>query len=565
MTSKCGPCSFRDMDRDALVWCLVCKEGLCSDCKEHHTALKVLRSHEMIPYENLRKLPKIAQDIGETCLEHDRKFEVYCSDHQESCCIKCSTTGIHKSCSNTVPLDDVIGDVKSSVAMRRIEEELSGLISKTGTIIENKESSIHLIEDQITDIEKDIQDMREGIEKNIREQFKKIETKIDERKMEYETKTNDAITKLNENLKTAKNLRVTIAQIKESASNLQIFLCLKELETMVSKEENRLSTILENGVLDNMTLRYIPSEQLEKLISIECIGDIECETKPLDICFGSHGQSVKKTESKQPHSIDIDDVKLEKRMAMSFGDTTTRVTNCVVLHSGSMLFTDFSDNSRLILLDANGNFMRYIKVESNPFDLAVFNETVVAITLTKAKQVLFIDLTHDNVVKSFSTVGECYGIDHVANRFAVSVQGVGIQIFDDEGIFIKTIPLVCTTLVFLKSNICYIKARSDVLRCCDLEGSNMWELKLPVNIFYNYRSMTSDGYGNIYITESSHAQVFIVTENGTIYRKLLQNSNGLDNVNGIFFNIKKQLLLCTERDNKAVLYDVSMQPRDEDI
>jgi hypothetical protein len=230
-----------------------------------------------------------------------------------------------------------------------------------------------------------------------------------------------------------------------------------------------------------------------------------------------------------------------------------------------MLFTDFSDNSRLILLDANGNFMRYIKVESNPFDLAVFNETVVAITLTKAKQVLFIDLTHDNVVKSFSTVGECYGIDHVANRFAVSVQGVGIQIFDDEGIFIKTIPLVCTTLVFLKSNICYIKARSDVLMCCDLEGSNMWELKLPVNIFYNYRSMTSDGYGNIYITESSHAQVFIVTENGTIYRKLLQNSNGLDNVNGIFFNIKKQLLLCTERDNKAVLYDVSMQPRDEDI
>jgi hypothetical protein len=114
----------------------------------------------MIPYENLRKLPHIAQDIRETCLEHDRKFEVYCSDHQESCCIKCRTTGIHKSCSNTVPLDDVIGDVKSSVVMRRIEEEMSWFISKTGTIIENKESSIHLIEDQITDIEKDMQDMR---------------------------------------------------------------------------------------------------------------------------------------------------------------------------------------------------------------------------------------------------------------------------------------------------------------------------------------------------------------------------------------------------------------------
>jgi hypothetical protein len=96
---------------------------------------------------------------------------------------------------------------------------------------------------------------------------------------------------------------------------------------MVSKEENRLSTILEKGVLDNMTLRYIPSEQLEKLISIECIGDIECETKPLDICCGNHGQSVKKTESKEPNSIDIDDVKL-KRVRFNF-NISQEITVCV--------------------------------------------------------------------------------------------------------------------------------------------------------------------------------------------------------------------------------------------
>ena len=466
-------------------------------------------------------------------------------------------------------MDDVIGDVKTSGAMHRIEEELNELISKTGTIIENKESSMHLVEDQTTNLKKEFQDMRERIEEKmsmIREQFKKMENKIYERKTEYETKTNDAITKLKENMRTAQNLRVTIAQIKESASNLQIFLCLKELETMLSKEENRLSTILEKGVLDNMTLRFIPSEQLEKLTSIGCIGDIECETKPLDICFGSHGQSVKKTESKQPHFIDIDEVKLEMRTEMSFTDTTTKVTNCVVLHSGSMLFTDFSDKSRLILYDANGNFLRYIKVESNPFDLVVINESVVAVTLLKANKVLFIDLDHDNVVKSFSTVGKCYGIDHVANRIAVSVKGIGIQIFDDEGTHIKTMSLACTALVILKSNICYVKVGSNVLRCCDLEGNNMWELILPVDKFYNYPSMTSDEYGNIYITERDSNQVFIVAEDGARYRKLLQESDGLDDVSGIFINTKKQqLLVCTERDEMAVLYDILIQPRDEDL
>ena len=315
-----------------------------------------------------------------------------------------------------------------------------------------------------------------------------------------------------------------------------------------------------------MTLRFIPSEQLETLISIGCIGDIECETKPLDIYFGSHGQSVKKIESKQPKSIDIDDVKLEMRTEMSFTDTSTWVTNCVVLHNDSMLFTDFSDNSRLVLFDANGIFLRYIKVESNPFDLVVINETVVAVTLTKDKKILFIDLNQGNAVKSFNTVGECYGIDHVANRFAVSVQGVGIQIFDDGGILIKTIPLACTALVFLKSNICYVKAGSNVLRCCNLEGNNMWELKLPVDKFDDYPSMTIDEYGNIYITEIYNNEVFIVAEDGARYRKLLQESDGLDDVSGIFINTKKQqLLVCTERDEMAVLYDILIQPRDEDL
>ena len=84
-------------------------------------------------------------------------------------------------------------------------------------------------------------------------------------------------------------------------------------------------------------------------------------------------------------------------------------------------------------------------------------------------------------------------------------------------------------------------------------------------IFIVYR-LTIDEYGNIYITESYSYQVFIVAEDGARYRKLLQKSDGLFNVNGIFINTKKQqLLLCAKRDKMAVLYDVSIQPRDEDI
>ena len=78
--------------------------------------------------------------------------------------------------------------------------------------------------------------------------------------------------------------------------------------------------------------------------------------------------------------------------------------------------------------------------------------------------------------------------------------------------------------------------------------------------------MTCDEYGNIYITESFRNQVFIVAEDGARYRKLLQQSDGLDYVTGIFINTKKQqLLLCTKREKMTVHYDVSMQPREKDI
>ena len=78
--------------------------------------------------------------------------------------------------------------------------------------------------------------------------------------------------------------------------------------------------------------------------------------------------------------------------------------------------------------------------------------------------------------------------------------------------------------------------------------------------------MTRNEYGNIYMTERYSDQVFLVTEDGVRYRQLLQTSNGLCNVNGIYINTKKQhLLLCTKRNSMVVLYDISMQPRDKDI
>ena len=62
--------------------------------------------------------------------------------------------------------------------------------------------------------------------------------------------------------------------------------------------------------------------------------------------------------------------------------------------------------------------------------------------------------------------------------------------------------------------------------------------------------MTSDEYGNIYITERYSNQVFIVTEDGARYRKLLQMLDGLFNVNGIFINTKNNSYFYVQSEIK---------------
>ncbi|CAG2215213.1 unnamed protein product [Mytilus edulis] len=133
----CMPCSFRDLSQEASFWCFVCKEGLCSSCKKHHLSIKALQSHDILPFEEHQSIPEILEQVQQTCLEHDRKFELYCSDHREPCCIRCSTLN-HKGCQNVCLIEDVIANVQSSTAANHIEEGIDGMILKLHKIIERK-------------------------------------------------------------------------------------------------------------------------------------------------------------------------------------------------------------------------------------------------------------------------------------------------------------------------------------------------------------------------------------------------------------------------------------------
>ena len=47
--SFCGMCDSRHISKPSEVWCRECEEGLCTECIEYHSSVKLSRGHATIP------------------------------------------------------------------------------------------------------------------------------------------------------------------------------------------------------------------------------------------------------------------------------------------------------------------------------------------------------------------------------------------------------------------------------------------------------------------------------------------------------------------------------------
>ena len=111
--SLCGMCDNRNISKPSQVWCQDCEEGLCTECTEYHSSVKLSRNHTTIPIAEYRTLPSYVLEIKNHCSEHDEKFNLYCREHQHPCCRICHLEN-HSDCKNVTILEQVIQNVKTS-------------------------------------------------------------------------------------------------------------------------------------------------------------------------------------------------------------------------------------------------------------------------------------------------------------------------------------------------------------------------------------------------------------------------------------------------------------------
>ncbi|CAC5387700.1 unnamed protein product [Mytilus coruscus] len=176
----CSICDLRHIPKPSVVWCPECDEGLCEDCKEHHTLSKSSKNHSVIAASDYQKLPFDILKTTLICSEHNEQYKMYCKIHESPCCRRCISEN-HNSCIEICPLEDVIHNVKTSSAFQEVEQTLKEVAENHERIMQNRKENLKSLKDLKDKIQIEILQVRLKINDIIQDNLIKKLNETEER------------------------------------------------------------------------------------------------------------------------------------------------------------------------------------------------------------------------------------------------------------------------------------------------------------------------------------------------------------------------------------------------
>ncbi|CAG2254828.1 unnamed protein product [Mytilus edulis] len=138
--SVCGICDFRHVTKPSVVWCSECDEGLCNDCKEHHSISKSSRDHDIVPIDDYQNLPsevlqhKLIEELNLTIDKQTKDI------HQFLKLVEKNEKDIKEFQSNHLKMKQHASELQTFLNLKQMErdiatkEEFIQSISKSGSL-----------------------------------------------------------------------------------------------------------------------------------------------------------------------------------------------------------------------------------------------------------------------------------------------------------------------------------------------------------------------------------------------------------------------------------------------
>ncbi|VDI69497.1 Hypothetical predicted protein [Mytilus galloprovincialis] len=503
----CGPCEARHTTEKASVWCIDCDDGLCLPCLEHHKVSKASNKHQTIP-KNINKIK---------------------------------------------PIEQLAHNAKTSTELFDLEKGLKELSNTLVELNTDRQRNIEEIRDQRKNILAEIKSLRKQIDTYLdvleSDLLKQLECLSDQNISEID----QLLSKLKDKEKQIKSLGESIHQIKETLSDVQVFLATKSVGEKLHEEKEWISALCDQDVAKESILELSTDSQLTHLLSdLKHFGVIKVVRKTCQIKVGAWEQQRAQLNVPMPAATrDINDTKLELLSTINV-NTQSWIQDCVVVNDGRMNFT-LGNTGKVFVYSSEGHLLKSVNVCKSPFGLAVINTNTLAVTCLNDKTINIVNID-DGVVKQKIKVGKpCLGLSFHNTKLYVIVKGTGIVEFDLGGNLIRTIS------VDVASNDCYLTSYKDrfcytcynqFIACLDSNGKEIWKISIADS------GVASDNHGNYFAANYNEQTLNIISADGKKTKQLLTSNDGLDHPQGVFFNSNNNTLLVANRYKTAMLYRV---------
>ncbi|CAG2255839.1 unnamed protein product [Mytilus edulis] len=558
--SYCGVCEAQDVVKAAAFWCPECNEGICTSCEKHHRASRGTRKHEVTSMDDYKQIPPIIASINQYCPEHDKKYQLYCSQHEQLCCPLCITTN-HKKC-DLLAIDEIVKTSRNSALFEIMEQNLKEMKNNIDRIVEDRRQNLEIIKQQRQGFQTDIKEMRAKINIHLDKLEQEIQQDLQAAEQKVMSQINRFVQKVSDHEKTIDELQNNIAATKRFATDLQTFFGGKMFEAKIQEEEKFMTSLIEDSGLQQIHLQCKLDNKMSDILSMTKIGEISVTTKSPTISMTTDRE--KQAQKRIPTiSKTINDINLTilKTIEISEGKRKIGITGCTIMPSGKMVFVDQS-NDRLVIHNDKGLFDCEIPVSHFPLDVTSINENTVAVTHNaEPYQIEIINIVNKKIVNEIKTSNKCYGITNENERLIYYEVGRGIQIADVKS------ESTATTVVKVdgKHNWNYVATSNDriyhtinqsnTVTCYTITGQKVWEYK-DESILKSVRGVAVDNDSNVYVVSYEHDSIVVLSPDGKRARRLLAKENGIQYPSGIYFDKGRNILMLTNFYGPASLYEV---------
>ncbi|CAG2239546.1 unnamed protein product [Mytilus edulis] len=515
----CGICDLRHISKPSVVWCPECDEGLCEDCKEHHTLSKSSRNHSVIDVSDYQKLPSDILKITLICSEHNEQYQMYCKKHESPCCRRC--------------------------------------ISKNHNSCKNRKQNIKSLKDLKGEIQIEIQQLRLKINSHLDQIQDSLIKKLDETEKRESKKICNLLKSLEKKDQEIKEFQSDIVSIKQYASDFQSFLAMKHIDKIATESVKYIQELLSSDNLKEMCLSLNLDTGIERFSStFQKFGDICTDYEPTTINIVKRKNVQAQLVSPKLHTRTIDNINLDLIKTIKVSDGNK---GCISLTDGKYALVNWI-SGELNIVNNDGSTESQINLTYNHFDATYNQGDNTIVVSSQSGEIHFVCLEKRKITKTIS-VG--YPIDGIVYRdgcfiFCARDRGIPIMNIRDESV---------TNLVNRRiSSDAYVTSFADLIYytdcdtrsviCCNLQGKPKWTFK-EENILPTPLGITVDNAGNVFVVNNKLGNVVVISPDGQKYRQLLSAVDGISLPWCITYDRTTDRLLVVNWQNNAYLYKIT--------